>query len=97
MAWASGKRRPSKEGPSSTPAIISPTTWGWPRNFWPSQPTTRQVIKITANCRKKWMLKSPGAILLAWAAAVTAGPWGDRIPWAVVMKLVTKSADIEAP
>ena len=28
-AWAPGRSRPKSEGPITTPAIISPTTWGW--------------------------------------------------------------------
>jgi len=42
---------PSSEGPSRTPAIISPTTCGWPI-LRADQPTTRQANKITAICRK---------------------------------------------
>src|SRR5262245_20699663 len=50
--WRSGATRPKSEGPSKTPAIISQTTCGCLRYFCPSHPTTRQVARMTAICRK---------------------------------------------
>jgi hypothetical protein len=51
-ACASGASRPNNEGPNRTPAIISQTTCGCLRYFWPSQPTTRHAARMSAICRK---------------------------------------------
>ncbi len=71
VACSSGDSSPSSDGPRHTPAIISPTTCGCARNLRPSQPQRRQASRITASCRKKWTLKSPGAKVFAPA---TVGP-----------------------
>src|ERR1700754_4496623 len=54
-AWACGARAPSKDGPSSTPAIISPMTCGWRSQRRTIHPHSRQAARITNICRKKIM------------------------------------------
>ena len=48
-----GAAAPNNEGPSTTPAIISPITCGWRSHRRTSQPHKRQVARITNICRKK--------------------------------------------
>ena len=47
-SWSPGARSPKSDGPSSTPAIISPTTWGWPIRL-AARPTTRTAPRISAS------------------------------------------------
>ena len=49
------RQQPNKEGPSTTPAIISPITCGWRSQRRTSQPHSRQAARITNICRKKIM------------------------------------------
>src|SRR5690349_25035088 len=53
--WTCGAIAPNKEGPSSTPAIISPMTCGWRSQRRTTQPHRRQAARITNICRKKIM------------------------------------------
>ena len=50
-AWTDGSRSPKRDGPSRTPATISPTTCGWPRRR-PARPTRRHVARMSAICKK---------------------------------------------
>src|SRR5262249_21342367 len=45
--------RPRREGPKTTPAIISPMTWGCPRRL-ARKPRIRQAPRITTRERKRW-------------------------------------------
>src|SRR6185295_1681340 len=51
-----GASVPNKEGPRTTPAIISPITCGWCRKRRTAQPHRRQPARITNICRKKIMV-----------------------------------------
>ena len=46
-----GQTNPNSDGPSITPAIISPTTCGCPMRF-AAIPTKRQTIRMIAICKK---------------------------------------------
>ena len=62
QACASGTSSPSSDGPSSTPATISLTTWVWPKKRRPMKPQARQAARITASCRKSFTVRSCGLI-----------------------------------
>jgi len=59
----SGASWPSNDGPSNTPATISPTTCGCPMRLAAS-PTSRHAAKMTNIWRKK-RTESWGALMVA--------------------------------
>src|SRR5579875_1714274 len=63
-AWCcrAGSSTPKREGPSKTPAIISPTTWAWP-NRRVTKHTRRQTPRIMAICTKKRILNCEADML----------------------------------
>src|SRR4051812_31334230 len=52
-ACTCGASSPVNDGPSTTPAIISPITGGWRSQRRTTQPKKRQAASITNICRKK--------------------------------------------
>ena len=48
-----GATAPSREGPSTMPATISPTTCGW-LIFWNTAPTSRATTMITADASRSF-------------------------------------------
>ncbi len=89
----SGASRPNSDGPSTTPAAISPTTPGCP-NRMNSRLISREATRMTNSCRNRrasglWKLArnsavnpaSPGtAVAVAAVDALTAGGPGSDEP-----------------
>ena len=64
---------PRIEGPSTTPARISPTTWGW-LNRWNTAPTSRATMRMTAEASSN--RQSTFSALAPAATELSGAAWG---------------------
>ena len=81
-ANASGISQPKSDGPSRTPAAISPTTDGWPRRT-KSFPTSRAAAMITSSCSRSRLSGSLKPVPIAECSAPAAGVEPGAAVWTV--------------